>query len=163
MPILYRFCQLGARAALALAMVATGVQAAEHVAHEHGSVAVQMQLDHGKKWGTDPALRTGMDQIRSDMASALHPIHAGTMSTARYAALAKRIEARVGAVVAQCHLAPEADAQLHQVIAALADGAEAMQGKRKNVTRHAGAQAVLGALDNYATYFDHPNWAPVEP
>jgi hypothetical protein len=63
--------------------------------------------------------------------------------------------------VSQCKLKPDADAQLHLVVAELLQGADAMHGKTDKVTRQAGAVKVLGALETYAAYFDHPNWQPI--
>ena len=151
-----------AAAGLALGLAATGVSAAEHSAHQHGADAVQLTLDNGKKWATDEPLRKGMGAIRAEMDDSLHAIHEGKLTTAHYNALATKISAEVGGMVAQCKLEPKADAQLHLVIADLLNGAETMQGKTKKVSRQTGAVKVVGALEKYAAYFDHPNWQPIK-
>lgn len=151
-----------AAAGLALGLVATGASAAEHSAHQHGADAAQLSLVNGKKWATDEPLRKGMGAIRTDMDASLHAIHEGKLTAARYNALANKISAEVAGMVAQCKLEPQADAQLHLVIADLLNGTEAMQGKAKKVSRQTGAVKVLGALEKYAAYFDHPNWQPIK-
>ena len=147
---------------LALGLVATGVSAAEHSAHQHGADAAQLALDNGKKWAYDEPLRKGMGAIRAELDTSLHAIHEGKLTAARYNALATKVTAEVGNMVAQCKLEPKADAQLHFVIAELLHGADVMQGKVKKVSRQMGAVTVLGALEKYAAYFDHPNWQPIK-
>lgn len=154
--------KLFAATGLALGLLATGAIAAEQNAHQHGADTAQLSLDHGKKWATDEPLRKGMGNIRAEMESSLPEIHAGKLSAIRYNDLAAKLNTEVGSIVAQCKLEPKADAQLHLVVADLLNGAEAMQGKIKKVTRQGGAVKVLGALEKYATYFDHPNWQPIK-
>lgn len=145
-------------ASLAMGLVATGMAATGHDAHQHGADRVKLTLNEGKKWATDEPLRNGMTRIRTEMQASLPEIHEGKLSGAQYNELAKRVSSEVGGMVAQCKLEPKADAQLHLVIADILEGAEAMQGKVKNVKRQAGALTVLAALEKYASYFDHPNW-----
>jgi hypothetical protein len=64
----------------------------------------------------------------------------------------------VAGIVQNCKLEPEADAQLHIVIAELMAGAEAMEGKVKGETRRAGAERVAKALNAYGEHFEHPGW-----
>lgn len=154
--------KLLAGAGLVFGMAVSTATAAEHSAHQHGAEVGKLVLNQGQKWATDAALRNGMDAIRSQMAAALHDIHTGKLSSAGYNALATQLGTEVGGIVAQCKLGPQADAQLHFVIADLLAGVDAMQGKVKKTPRQRGAVQVLGALDKYATYFDHPNWQPIK-
>lgn len=148
---------------LAFGLPAASLHAADGGAHkhEHAAVAGKPALNEGKRWATDEALRNGMSNIRNAMEASLHEIHEGKFSNAKYGELAKKVGDEVGVVVSNCKLEPQADAQLHLVIADLLDGAEAMSGKVKKVARQSGAVKVLGALDKYATYFDHPDWKPI--
>ena len=57
-----------------------------------------------------------------------------------------------------CKLEPEADAQLHIVIAELLAGAEAMQRKDGGVEPRAGAERVAKALNAYGEHFEHAGW-----
>lgn len=151
---------------MALALSAGSLFAAEHSAHkhehDHAATPASLTLNDGKKWGTDEALRKGMENIRNAMDASLHQIHEGKLSNAGYAALAKTLNGELGNIVANCKLDPKADAQLHLVVADLAEGIEAMEGKTKKVKRQSGALKVLGALDKYSTHFDHPNWQAIK-
>jgi hypothetical protein len=139
--------------------------AVAQAAHEHqhaGAAVANLQLDAGRKWATDAALRSGMAGIRGAF-DADHPaIHAGEETDAQYAALADRIQSQVNSIVANCHLPANADTNLHYVIADLSQGAVLMRGQDPARTRHDGAALVHGALIAYGTYFDDPDWV-VEP
>jgi hypothetical protein len=90
-----------------------------------------------------------------------HPaIHAGTETNERYAALAAQIESQVNSIVANCKLPPEADANLHYVIADLLQGVSLMRGADPQRSRHDGAARVHGALRAYPQFFDDPDWKP---
>lgn len=148
-------------AALAASLVAAPAVAQaehEHMHHSSGAAVAQLQLDDGRKWPTDPTLRSGMAAIQAAF-DADHPaIHAGKETDAQYAALAGRIEAQVQAIVANCKLPPAADANLHYVIADLLQGVNLMRGEDPQRTRHDGAALVHGALLAYPKYFDDPGW-----
>ena len=128
--------------------------------HEHaaGAGSVQLELDHGRKWPTDEALRQGMTNMRAALAADLKAIHANKASDAQYEALAAKLNAEVAYVVANCKLEPRADAELHKLIAEILAGAEAMQRKEPGAARRAGAVRVVRALDGYGEFFDHPGW-----
>jgi hypothetical protein len=142
-----------------LAMVPALAQAQhEHMHHSSGATVAQLQLDDGRKWPTDPSLRSGMAAIQAAF-DADHPaIRAGKETDAQYAALAGRIEAQVRAIVASCKLPPAADANLHYVVADLLQGVSLMRGEDLQRTRHDGAALVHGALLAYPKYFDDPGW-----
>lgn len=148
-------------AGLALGLAAGSLAADAHK-HDHDAAPAKLELNNGKKWSTDEPLRQGMHNIRKLMDASLHDIHEGKLSAAKYGALAKKVNAEVGGIVANCKLEPKADAQLHLVIADIGEGVEAMEGKAKKVKRSAGAIKVLGALEKYGTYFDHPGWQPIK-
>jgi hypothetical protein len=145
--------------ALSAAILAPATLAADTHSHGHGDGPPKLQLDHGKKWATDAALRRGMEAIRASVNGAPAPLHKATAKPEAYADLGNRIEADIGRIVRECKLPPDADAQLHIVVAELAAGADAMKGATNPVAGRAGLVKVDGALKNYATYFDHPNWA----
>lgn len=148
----------------ALSLAATGLAAAEMGAHQHepGVVLPTLMLNNGKKWTTDAPLRKGMESIRAAMAAALPAIHTNKLSSAKYNALAQKTNNQVTYIVANCKLDPQADAQLHLIIADILSGVEAMQGKTKSIKRQTGAVKVLGALEKYDAYFDHPGWKPIK-
>lgn len=154
-PFLLRLCCL-----LALAAPGASALAAEHAHHPHAAGAsAGLQLDHGRKWATDAPLRAGMAHIQAAMAAQGDAIQG--LSRAEYRKLADRLQQEVVAIVAACKLEPEADAMLHRVLADLGDGIGAMAGRHKKETPLQGARRVLGALDNYHRYFDHPGWKPL--
>lgn len=152
-----------ALAGFVLSLTTTSLAAAETGAHRHepGASPSTLKLNDGKKWATDAPLRKGMENIRVAMAAALPAIHTNKLSSAKYNALAQKTSNEVAYIVANCKLDPQADAQLHLIIADMLSGVEAMQGKTKGAKRQTGAVTVLGALEKYDTYFDHPGWKPI--
>ena len=149
-------------ASLSFAVAGHAAPAAhEHDAHaDHGTPAT-LQLNAGKKWGTDEALRKSMGSIRHAVDASLHQIHENRLPPAGYGALASKVEGEVANIVANCKLEPQADAQLHLVVADLLSGAEQMAGKVKKAKRQDGAVKVIGALDKYAAFFDDPQFKPI--
>ena len=158
---------LATLASLTLLATAPNLALAQHEhqeqeSHGSGSAVAQLQLKDGQKWQTDAPLRLGMANIRAAF-DADHPaIHAGKQTDAQYAALATHIDQQVQSIVANCHLPADADANLHLVIADILEGVEAMEGKSKKMKRQAGALKVGGALEKYASHFDHPGWQPLK-
>ena len=152
--------------ALCMAVAGTSLAATTSAGHDHkheqGAAAKTLQLNAGKKWETDAALRQAMSSIRQAMAGALHDIHENRLSANGYSKLAQKVEAEVGNIVANCKLGTQADEQLHIVIAELLGGAERMAGKVKGSKRQNGAVQVIGALEKYSTYFDDAGFKPIE-
>ncbi|MDP3440682.1 MAG: hypothetical protein U0989_14380 [Azonexus sp.] len=146
-----------------LTITAPAMAATDHASHshEHGSAVASLQLNAGQKWETDAALRQSMSNIRQAMTASLHAIHENRLPAKKYDALAKKVEHEVGEIVANCKLAPEADAQLHLIVADLMTGAEQMAGKTKSVKRQRGAVGVIGALEKYSTYFEDAGFKPI--
>ena len=150
--------QAALAAAVALAFGGPAFAANDAHEHGHGVQEAKLVLDHGKKWQTDAPLRQGMDSIRGAVAQDMKAIHANKATPRQYQALATKVTAEVAGIVQNCKLPPEADAQLHIVVAELMGGAEAMQGKEKGVTRRAGAERVAKALNAYGEHFEHAGW-----
>ena len=138
--------------------------AAEPAGHSHDQTGVpaKLSLDAGKKWASDAPLRKAMANVRNAMDKSLDAIHGGRLSAAGYGALAGKINGEVAYMISNCKLEPKADAQLHTIIATMLEGVEAMEGKVKKVKRQDGAVKVIGALENYGTYFDDPSWKPIK-
>ena len=67
----------------------------------------------------------------------------------------------LGALVASAFAAKYPERVLHLVLADLGAGIEAMAGKSKGSDPRRGAAKVLGALEDYGRYFDHPGWKPM--
>ncbi|QFI77050.1 hypothetical protein F8237_02370 [Bradyrhizobium betae] len=128
-------------------------------AHDGPAATIQLQLNHGKKWPTDDALRRGMGEIRVAMAQSLTPIHDNAFTPAQYEALATRVQAQIDYVVGNCKLPEQADQQLHLVLEQIIDGAADM---KTGAGRNQGAMKVVRALAQYGKYFDHAGWQPLE-
>lgn len=144
--------------ALGLLAAAAGAQAAgEHAHHDHGAPPqAALKLDNGKKWTTDEPLRRGMTNIRGH----LEHLHRGKPDAAAYDRLAKAVNGEVAYIFQNCRLPKEADEVLHVVLADVMQGAAALEGKQKGVSREQGANRIVHALENYGRYFDHPGWQP---
>lgn len=145
----------------ALSLSALPATAAEHEHDHHGHGPAKLQLNQGKKWPTDEALRRNMAAMSADFSARVHAIHKGKLSADEYAALGKGVESRIADIVAQCKLAPEADAMLHLVVADLLAAADVMQGKAKGQPA-AGAHQAVTALNDYGRHFDHPGWKAIK-
>lgn len=137
---------------------AGGAMAAEPThSHAHGESEATLTLDHGQKWQTDAPLRQGMGNMRAAMSKALPAIHGNKLDRAGYDALAGKLEGEMAYVVTNCKLDPQADAQLHIVLAQIGGGIEQMKAARGEN----GAVAVVTALNAYGEHFDHPGWKPL--
>ena len=146
-------------ASLAFAAGAPALAVEPH-SHDAAAPVHELTLDHGGKWATDAPLREGMSRIRAALAGKHAAMKKGTLDDAGYAELGDAIEKNVASIVANCKLSPEADANLHVVIAELANAADAMRGAAP-MTRIEGAQKAVNAVNLYGRYFDHPGWKPI--
>lgn len=142
---------------LSLAAVTAVAAPADHEHDDHG--AMELTLDNGNKWAIDAPLSRAMNNIRNAMHKEMGAIHSGKLAEDKYAALAKKITNEVAYMVENCDLEPEADAQLHLVIADLMTGSSAMENK---TNARDGAVKVIGAIENYATYFDDPDFKSIK-
>ncbi|MBL0142144.1 MAG: hypothetical protein IPP91_08695 [Betaproteobacteria bacterium] len=142
--------------ALVVSLFSFGVFAAD--AHGQGAAPAKLHLDHGRKWATDEPLRRGMAAIRGAVNRAPAPMHKAMAKPEAYAELGRRIEGLVGQIVKECKLPPEADAQLHLVIADVIAGADAMKSAKNAPAGRSGLVKVDGAIKTYGQYFDPPGW-----
>jgi hypothetical protein len=149
--------------ALASALLFSGVSLASTDAalhdHDHGDTPFELQLDNGQKWAIDPPLRKAMGDISDAMRQSLDAIHHDRLPAEDYVALATQVNDGIAHMVANCELPPDADAQLHMIIAQLMAGSEKMASSSE-ISRD-GAVQVIGALDAYAEYFDDAQFVPV--
>ena len=132
-------------------------------AHDHGKSAPhKLELNAGKKWGTDDALRKAMSGIQASVTQTLPAAHAGKASAADYDAFGKDVTAQVTYMVENCKLDPQADAQLHIIVADLMAGVEAAQGKHGEKKRASGVVKVAQAANAYGKHFDHAGWKAIQ-
>lgn len=129
----------------------------QHKATEHS----QLKLNVGKKWETDSPLRTGMENIKSNLESKLPDIHHNKFTKDQFAELSQKISSDLDSIFKNCKLTPEADEQLHLILVEIMDGADKMK-KVKPDDRKIGAIKVFKALDQYPKYFAHPNWKAIQ-
>lgn len=146
----------------ALLSVGAGTALAQDHGHSHDAGhdtrgPAQLTLNNGKKWATDANLRQGMSRIRDALAAKLPAIHAGKATEKQYRALAQKANDQIAFMVKNCKLDEDADAMLHLLLADLIAGADAMMLQDSSEARK-GAEKIAHALENYATYFDHPGW-----
>ncbi|MFA5677582.1 MAG: hypothetical protein WC953_04125 [Pseudomonas sp.] len=147
--------------ALAAALLFSGAGMADDGAahdHEHSDIPFELQLNNGEKWAIDPPMGKAMGDISTAMRQSLDAIHENRLPAEDYLPLASQINDSVAYMVANCDLPPEADAQLHMIIAQLMAGSEKMASSSDASPRD-GAVQVLGALDAYDQYFDDPDFA----
>ena len=148
---------------LALALSSPLAVLAATDAHDHGKSAPhKLELNAGKKWGTDDALRKAMSGIQTSVAQTLPAAHAGKASAADYDAFGKDVTAQVTYMVENCKLDPQADAQLHIIVADLMNGVEAAQGKHGEKKRASGVVKVAQAANAYGKHFDHAGWKAIQ-
>lgn len=132
-------------------------------AHDHGKSAPhKLELNAGKKWGTDPALRQAMSGIHGSVAHTLPAAHSGKATAADYDAFGKEVTAQITYMVENCKLDPKADAQLHLIVADIMEGVEAAQGKHGEKKRATGVVKVAQAANAYGKHFDHAGWQAIK-
>lgn len=159
--------RLVATTGIVLSLTVAGRVATAHD-HDHahgassGSPSV-LALKQGSKWPTDESLRHGMGRIRDAMEEPMPALYAGKADSTQFDIRARRVNEQIAFMVQNCKLDKETDAMLHLVLAEIIAGAEAMEGKNKELDRRGGAMKVMHALDNYDRYFDHPGWRPLKP
>lgn len=148
--------------AAVLLSMSPGIVSAQGHSHSHDAAeSAQLTLNNGRKWTTDDNLRQAMSRIRDALSAELHAIHSGKATAEQYRALAQKTNDQIAFMVKNCKLEPKADAMLHLVLADIISGADAMMGQDGNEA-HKGAAKIAHALDNYASYFDHPGWHGLE-
>jgi hypothetical protein len=144
-------------ATLALALAATA-SAQEH-AHGHDAASAAATTAPAQRWETDGSLREGMGRIRAAVDALQHYEH-GHIGPQQAIQLADGIQRDVAFVVKNCTLEPGADAALHPILGALAQGAQALKTKP---TELAAIAPMRNALQDYTRQFDDPGLSAQEP
>ena len=128
---------------------------AGHDAHAAPPTHADALPPHGQRWATDAPLRDGMARIRQAVGALEHGVH-GHLDAAQQQAVAKQVDAAVADMIANCKLAPEADASLHGLLASFIAGASAAREGRFGQPELASMQ---DALAQYPLRFDDPDWS----
>lgn len=132
-------------------------------AHDHSKSAPhKLELNAGKKWGTDDALRQAMSTIHQTVSQTLPTAHSGKAKVADYEAFGKDVTAQITYIVENCKLDPKADEQLHIIVADMMSGVEAAEGKEGEKKRAAGVVKVAQAANAYGKHFDHAGWKAIK-
>ena len=127
--------------------------------HNHDEHAVStLSLDQGKKWQTDAPLRKGMLSINQAAMGATNAFHDDALTQPEAQKLATHINQQVEYLVENCKLEPQADAVLHVLIGDLMSGAGELS---KQASSSQGLPRIVGVLQQYPKYFDHPGWGQV--
>ena len=148
---------------LAVALSSPFAALAATDAHDHGkSSPHKLELNAGKKWGTDDALRQAMSTIHTSVSQILPKAHSGKAKAADYEAFSKDVTAQVAYIVENCKLDPQADAQLHIIVADIMSGVEAAEGKEGEKQRASGVVKIAQASNAYGKHFDHAGWKAIQ-
>ncbi len=148
---------------LAVALSSPFAALAATDAHDHGkSSPHKLELNAGKKWGTDDALRQAMSTIHTSVSQILPTAHSGKAKVADYEAFSKDVTAQVAYIVENCKLDPQADAQLHIIVADIMSGVEAAEGKEGEKQRASGVVKIAQASNAYGKHFDHAGWKAIQ-
>ena len=137
---------------LLLSAMATPLAHAQDGHEHHAPATVVSQEIPAQRYATDAPLRNGMAQIRSAVDALGHYEH-GHMGPEQAITLANRVQEQVAYLVANCKLAPQADAALHGIIARLGAGAQAL---KSDPTDLAAIAPMRDALTDYQRTFDDP-------
>lgn len=151
------------------ATLATPLAASAAGAHSHGhdsgqsvSANPKLELNAGKKWSTDEPLRQAMSAIHTAVSQTLPAAHAGKAKPADYNAFGQAVTAQISYMVENCKLAPQADAQLHIILAEVMAGVETAEGKQGEKKRASGVVKVAKAANAYDEHFDHAGWVAIK-
>lgn len=147
------------RSTVAAVLIAWSLAIAPAVARTHSHAGPPDHATTSKlagvpahRWATDAPLRAGMRDIRAVVEALGHYEH-GHVRPQGAVTLAGQVDTHIAGIVANCRLQPEADAALHEVLAALSRGAAALESDPSDV---APIQAMRHALAEYTRLFDDP-------
>ncbi|GLX79578.1 hypothetical protein tinsulaeT_29180 [Thalassotalea insulae] len=128
---------------------------AEEHQHHHQQQTAELALNHGEKWSIDESLHIGMTNIKNDISANLALIHQQKFTAKQYQGLALGLEKHLSFLFENCQLAPQADAQLHILLADIMQGVAQM---KHSDNGKPGAVLIIQALKNYPQYFADPRW-----
>jgi len=124
-----------------------------HAHEDHASSG--LSLNNGVQWETDAVLRHEMMEIRAAVENVAPTFDAGQLALAQAQQLSATVRGSVNTMIAQCELEPEADANLHSILAVLLAGAAALESSPMSSE---GVPALKEALQAYGQYFNHTGW-----
>ncbi len=148
---------------IAIALSSWGMQVnAQTDVHDHDAPhahevheGTTLSLNNGELWETDEALRHGMLEIRAAVTMLTPAFESGQLNQTQAHQLSEAVQGSVNTMIEQCELAPEADANLHSILAELLKGSAALESAPLS---SAGIPVLQGALESYEHYFNHVGW-----
>lgn len=127
--------------------------------HKHGDQLPNIALNNGEKWEIDESLHIGMSGIKQAMQDNIDSIHNKQFSDSEYVELADVLNKEMNYMFTHCQLPPQADAQLHILLARIAQGIEHMKHEEN---KRDGAVKVIVSLKDYPKYFNDPQWQSLQ-
>lgn len=152
--ILYIVAFIGALNTLQFSIVKA--QEHEHDAQTH---KLELALNHGKRWTIDESLHIGMTSLKREIEINLEAIHNNQFSTTQYQELARSLNDHLNFLFKNCKLEPQADAQLHILLAKIMGGVEQI---KSNDNQKQGVVLIIQSLQEYPVYFEDSNWQPLK-
>lgn len=133
----------------------------DHAAHASHETHRMPDATHptgtpAQRWASDAALREGMGRVQAALRELHHHDHSPAQApAAAVQEQAAQIETAIRFLFANCKLAPDADAALHQILLPLLKAAQRLQ---NNPADHDAVAALHTAVAAYPLQFDDPGW-----
>lgn len=124
-----------------------------HAQHGHDAAAPPVPPT-GQRWTTDAPLQDGMGRIRQAVTMLEH-LEMGHVDSKQAPALADQIRSAINYMIANCKLAPDADATLHGLLVKFIAGADAVRTGPVTLDE---LKPMQEALAQYPMQFDDPTW-----
>ena len=124
--------------------------------HDEHNSSAKLDLNDGKKWQTDAAMRQAMHRIRELVAPLQAVTSEQSINPAEAKSIALGVQEQVKFMIDNCKLDKKADAVLHTFIADLLKATEWLSQEPPTAQ---GIVLIQKVLDRYPQYFEHPGWA----
>ncbi len=134
----------------------------DHHDHHHHHSGAQLELNDGKKWETDESLRKGMTEIKKIATENLSKVHKDSADEKAFTEIANKVDGQIQYLIKNCKLPEDADAQLHVLIAQMVGAAHKMRDSTEISAKKEGFKEIVGAVNTYGDFFNHPNWTKIK-
>lgn len=140
---------------LAIYIFSLGALASDPTHEHHVMKSINLKLNNGKKWSTDKPLRANMSAIHDHIKLNAPKIKNNNFTSDEYKKLGQEIDGNIQSIFKSCKLAPDADAQLHIIMAKMMSANSTLKGEAKYSKKHDAVHSILAAYKSYLKYFDH--------
>lgn len=130
------------------------VLAGDHEHHDSNKLEQSLNLNNGKKWSTDKALRTNMSEIHKDLKKILEKTKSNKVAISDYQLFGKNLNDNINNIFKNCKLEPKADAQLHVIMAELLKASKELTSTSMIAKKKEAAHDILSNYKKYLKYFD---------